>query len=62
MKVSADDLKGIADELAGIEYGELHIQIRGGQIVSFSIIKSKLNKKHLTNVKQCANAECVRER
>lgn len=48
MKASNQDIKEIIEELSSIEYGELHIQVRAGQIISYSTIKSKLNKKRLT--------------
>lgn len=59
MIASHDDLKEISEELAGIDYGELHIQIRAGEIISYSTIKSRLNKKRLTNNPRCAKAESV---
>jgi len=58
MKATRDDLKDISDELLGIEYGELHIHIRGGKIISLSTIKSRL-KNQLTNDKQYAISESV---
>ena len=57
MKASNDDLKDIGDELLGIEYGELHIHVRGGEIISYSTIKSRLKQNYLTNDKQYANAD-----
>jgi hypothetical protein len=36
------DLQEIAEELKRIEYGELHIIVRGGEIVSYTSIKSTL--------------------
>ncbi|SLM15287.1 hypothetical protein SPIROBIBN47_410020 [uncultured spirochete] len=36
------DLDEIAAELMRLDYGELHIVVRGGEIVSYSIIRSKL--------------------
>jgi len=59
MKASSDDLKDIGDELLGIEYGELHIHIRGGKIISYSTIKSRLKGNYLTNDKYYANSEKV---
>jgi len=58
MKATKDDLLEITDELLGIEYGELHIHIRGGKIISLSTIKSRL-KYPLTNVKQCAISKSI---
>lgn len=37
-----DELREIAEEIAHIDYGELHIVIRRGKIVSYTTIKSKL--------------------
>lgn len=57
MKASPEDLNDISDELNGIDYGELHIHIRGGEIISYSTIKSRLKQNYLTNDKQYANAD-----
>jgi len=36
------DLDEIAAELMHLDYGELHIVVRGGEVVSYTIIRSKL--------------------
>jgi GTP-sensing pleiotropic transcriptional regulator CodY len=38
------DLQEIAEEIAHIEYGELHIMVRGGKIIGYTTIKSKLKQ------------------
>jgi len=39
-----NDLQEIAEEIARINYGELHITIRNRKIVSYTVIQSKLKK------------------
>lgn len=40
------DLDEIAAELMHLDYGELHIVVRGGEVVSYTIIRSKLKTKN----------------
>ncbi len=40
------DLDEIAEELLHLDYGELHIVVRGGEVVSYTIIRSKLKTKN----------------
>lgn len=39
------DVDEILEELKTLDYGELHIIVRGGEIVSYTIIRSKLRQK-----------------
>jgi len=41
------DLEEIATELKRLDYGELHIVVRGGEIISYRTIRTKLAVKKL---------------
>lgn len=56
MTASQYDLKEIVKELADIDYGELHIIVRGSEIVSYTTIKSNL-KQRPSNIKSNAESQ-----
>lgn len=56
MTASQYDLKEIVKELAGIDYGELHIIVRGNKIVSYTTIKSNLKQRPF-NIKSNAESQ-----
>lgn len=51
--MSTKELEEIAEELTSLDYGELRIVVRGGEIVSFTTIKSRLKAgRHEINKKE----------
>lgn len=49
------DLDEIAAELMHLDYGELHIVVRGGEIISYRTIRTKLAVKKLKKESEPSN-------